>query len=141
MEQPDAVDTLRRALATEDDTLTEQLQELTGQRNALLAKRGQIEDAAINEEVDMSTFARMPKKIEAQIAGLDEALRELAVSYDADPLATELADGPDFAEWWGSASVEDKRRLTRLLMDIHILPGKPGAKVFDPHRVKITWKQ
>lgn len=141
MEQPDAVAVLQNTLTSEDNTLTERLQDLTGQRNALLAKREQIEDAAINEDVEMSTFARMSKKIEAQISGLDEDIRELTKNLDADPLAVELADGPDFAEWWGGASVEDKRRLTRLLMDIHILPGRPGAKVFDPHRVKIRWKR
>ncbi|MCT1547500.1 recombinase family protein [Corynebacterium amycolatum] len=141
MQQPDAMDALQQALAPEDDSLTEQLQELTGQRNALLAKREQIEDAVIREDVDMSTFARVSKKIEVQIADLDEAMRELTADRDADPLGAELANGPDFAEWWRSASVEDKRRLTRLLMDIHILPGKAGAKTFDPQRVSITWRQ
>ena len=141
MAQPDAVDALRNALTPEDDTLTEQLQELTGRRNVLLAKREQFEEVALNEEIDMSTFARMSKKIESQIAAIDKEMRELTTSRDADPLAVELADGPDFAEWWGSASVEDKRRLTRLLMEIRILPGKAGAKKFDPHRVKITWRQ
>ena len=141
MEQPDAVDALRNALTPEDDALTEQLQELAGRRNVLLAKREQFEEVAINEEIDMSTFARMSKKIDAQIAAIDKKVHELTTSHDADPLAVELADGPNFAEWWEGASVEDKRRLTRLLMEIHVLPGKLGAKVFDPHRVKITWKQ
>lgn len=107
----------------------------------LLANREQFEEVAINEEIDMSTFARMSKKIDAQIAVIDKKVHELAASHDADPLAVELADGPDFSEWWEGASVEDRRRLTRLLMEIHILPGKPGAKSFDPHRVKITWRQ
>ena len=89
----------------------------------------------------MSTFARMSKKIEDQISAIDKEVHKLTASHDADPLAVELANGPDFAEWWSGASVEDKRRLTRLLMDIHILPGKHGAKKFDPHRVKITWRQ
>src|SRR5699024_5223536 len=140
MAQPDAVDALRNALTPEDDTLTEQLQELAGQRNVLLAKREQFETVAINEEIDMSIFARMSKKIDAQIAAIDKKVRELTASHDADPLAVELADGPDFAEWWSGASVEDKRRLTRLLMEIHILSGKHGAKKFDPHRVKIAWR-
>lgn len=76
-----------------------QLQELTGQRNALLAKREQIEDAVIREDFDMGTFTRVSKKIEVQIADLDETMRELTASRDADPLAVELANGPDFAEW------------------------------------------
>lgn len=141
MAQPDAVEALQQALAPEDDGLTKQLQDLAGERNALLARREQIEEAIIAADVDVSTFARVSKKIESQIAAIDEKMRELTASREADPLAAELADGPDFAEWWGSASVEDKRRLTRLLMEIHILPGKPGAKKFDPHRVKITWRQ
>lgn len=117
------------------------MQELAGERNALLARREQIEEAIIAADVDMSTFARVSKKIEDQISTIDEKMRELTTSRDADPLAVELADGPDFAEWWSGASVEDKRRLTRLLMEIRILPGKAGAKKFDPHRVKITWRQ
>lgn len=141
MQQPDAMDALQQALAPEDDSLTEQLQELTGQRNALLAKREQFEEVSINGDIDMSTFTRMSKKIEARIAVIDKKVHELTASRDADPLAAELANGPDFAEWWRSASVEDKRRLTRLLMDIHILPGKAGAKTFDPQRVSITWRQ
>src|SRR5699024_7945983 len=140
MKQPDAVDALRNALTPEDDTLTEQLQELAGQRNVLLAKREQFEEVAINEEIDMSTFARMSKKIEGQIAAIDKAVHKLTASHDVDPLAVELADGPDFAEWWQHASIEDKRRLTRLLMEVHVLPGKHGAKRFDPHRVKIAWR-
>ena len=140
MQQPDAVEALQKALSPEDDTFTEQLQELTGQRNALLARREQFENAAVKEDVDMSTFARMSKKIDAQLAEVDEAVRRLTTNHDADPLAAELVGGPDFTSWWSSASVEDKRRLTRLLMEIHILPGKSGAKQFDPGRVKIIWR-
>ena len=91
MAQPDAVDALRNALTPEDDTLTERLQELTGRRNVLLAKREQFEEVALNEEIDMSTFARMSKKIDAQIAAIDKKLHKLMASHDADPLAVELA--------------------------------------------------
>lgn len=141
MAQPDAVGLVQSALAPEDETVTEQLRELTGERNALLARREQIENVLINEDVDFSMHVRLLKKMEKQLSEIDETLRDLAASQDADPLAIELVDGTDFAQWWSGASVEDKRRLVRLLMEIHILPGKQGAKGFDPHRVKITWKQ
>lgn len=39
MAQPDAIEALQQALSPEDDGLTEQLQDLTGERNALLARR------------------------------------------------------------------------------------------------------
>lgn len=142
MAQPDAVETLRRALSPGgNDGLTEQLQELTGERNALLARREQIEEAVIAADIDLSTFTRVSKKLEKQLAAIDGKLHELAASCDVDPLAAELADGPEFSQWWEGASIEDKRRLTRLLMEIHILPGKHGAKTFDPHRVNIIWRQ
>lgn len=141
MARPNAVEALQQALSSEDDRLTEQLQELAGERNVLLARREQIEEAIIAADVDVPTVARVSKKIESQIAEIDDRMRELTTSREADPLAVELAEGPDFAEWWGGASVEGKRRLTWLLMEMCIQPGKYGAKKFDPHRVKITWRQ
>ena len=110
-------------------------------RNVLLARREQVEEAVIAADVDLSTFTRVSKKIEKQLAAIDEKLHELTTSRDVDPLAAELADGPEFSQWWEGASVEDKRRLTRLLMEIHISPGKHGAKTFDPHCVNIIWRQ
>lgn len=62
MQQPDAVAALQHALTPEGHTFTEQLQELTGQRNALLARREQFESAAVNEDVDISTLSRISKK-------------------------------------------------------------------------------
>lgn len=141
MAEPDAVEVLQQALSPEDDGLTEQLQELAGERDALLARREQIEEAVIAADVDITTFARLSKKIESQITAIDERMCELTTSREADPLAAEFSGSPDFGEWWSSASVEDKRRLTRLLMEIHILYAKPGTKKFDTQRVKITWKQ
>ena len=122
------MEALQQALSPEDDGLTEQLQELAGQRNLLLARREQIEEAIIAADVDISTFARVSKKIEVQISVIDEKMRELTTSREADPLAIELADGPNFAEWWAGASVEDDRRLTRLLMKIHILPESTARR-------------
>lgn len=141
MQQPDAMETLQRALAPENDDTADQLQKLVGERNALLARREQIEEAVITADADVAAFTRVSKKIGEQLTALDKKMHDLANSRAVDPLAAELADGPDFGKWWDSASVEDKRRLTRLLMEIHILPGKHGAKQFDPHRVQIAWRQ
>lgn len=140
MSKPDALEVLRSALTPEDDTLSERMQSLFQDRTALLARREALEESVIDGELDTSTFARVEKMIAAQLAKIDEELQQITETLGADPLAAELTEDVVFAEWWESASVEDKRRLTRLLMEIHILPGKQGARKFDPNRVKITWK-
>lgn len=141
MSKPDALEVLRSALTPEDDTLSEKMQSLFQGRTALLARREALEESVIDGEIDTSTFARVEKKIAAQLARVDEELQKITETLGADPLAVELgAEDVIFADWWESASVEDKRRLTKLLMDIHIQAGKQGAKKFDPTRVKITWK-
>lgn len=103
-------------------------------------RREALEESVIEGELDTLTFARVEKKIAAQLAKVDEELQSITETLGADPLAAELTEDVIFADWWESASVEDKRRLTKLLMEIHIQPGKQGAKKFDPNRVKITWK-
>ena len=140
MSKPDAREVLRSALTPEDDTLSERMQSLFQDRTALLARREALEESVIDGEFDTSTFARVEKKSASQLAKIDEELQKITETLGADPLATELTEDVIFAEWWESASVEDRRRLTRLLMEIHVLPGKQGAEKFDPNRVKITWK-
>lgn len=62
MEQPDVVDALQRALAPEDVSLTEHLQEITGQRNALLAKREQVEDTVLLAKVLIYPHSRVCRR-------------------------------------------------------------------------------
>lgn len=121
--QPDAVEALQQTLSPEDDTLTEQLQDLAGERNTLLARSEQIEDVIITAAVDISPFARASKKIEDSMSAIDLKMREVTATREADPLTAELSGRPDIIEWWGSGSFEHKRRLTRLLMEIHPLPA------------------
>ncbi|MCX2163964.1 recombinase family protein [Corynebacterium auriscanis] len=141
MAEPDALRVIQQALAlAEDDAATDELQHLLADRNAFLARRESIEESVIAGNIDVDTFGRLENKIAKQVATIESRLAELTAVHDADPLAAELADASDFPEWWEGASVQDKRRLTRLLMEIHILPGRAGAKQFDPNRVQVTWK-
>ena len=140
MAKPDALEVLRAALTPEDHGLSDKMQELFGQRAALLSRREALEQSVVDGDMEVATFARLEKKIAEQLEVIDAELQEVTASMGADPLAAELNEDVDFAGWWEDASVEDKRRFTQQLMDIHILPGKHGAKSFDPTRVKITWK-
>ncbi|WKD56890.1 hypothetical protein CAPI_01580 [Corynebacterium capitovis DSM 44611] len=140
MAKPDAVEVVRQALAPEDEDLSEKMKDLFTERTALLARREEVEEQVASGDVDVTVFARVEAKIADKLASIDSQLNTMTSSMGVDPLTTEITDGVDFGEWWEGASVEDKRRLTKLLMEIHILPGKLGAKKFDPTRVKITWK-
>lgn len=140
MSKPDGLELLQQSLSTnKDSTETEELQELVSQRNALLARLELLEDSLVDGEIGVDAFTRLEKKIAEQLTGIDDRLQNLTSARSADPLAAELIGVKDFAQWWVGASVEDKRRLTRILMDIHILPGTHGAKKFDPTRVQVTW--
>lgn len=142
MAKPDALELVQKALAPDDDDATgEQIAELIKQRNALLSRREALDDSVVDGDLDPVTFNRLESKIALKIGAIEAEINDITAAHDADPLSMELAEATDFAEWWGNASVEDKRRLTRLLMDIHIKPGKAGAKKFDPNRVVITWRQ
>lgn len=141
MAKPDALELVQQALAPdESDTISEDIANLVGQLNTLLARRETHEESVVAGEIDPKTFGRLESKIAVQLDDIEAQFASLTASRDADPLAVELAETADFGRWWEDASVEDKRRVTRLLMEINIKPGKRGAKEFDPSRVVITWK-
>lgn len=141
MAKPDALDVIRQALTPEDSDTSEKMTELFADRNALLARREALEEQVVLGELDASTFARVERKIADQLTTIDSKLEGLSRSVSADSFAVELSEeGVTFVDWWEQASMEDRRRLTKLLMDIHVLPGKQGAKKFDPKRVQIDWK-
>ena len=111
------------------------------QRNVLVSRRDALDEEVVEGVIDPETFNRLESKIAQKIGAIDARKSDITAAHDADPLPIELAETTDLAEWREDASVEGKRRLTRLLMDIHIKLGKAGAKKSDPNRVVITWKQ
>lgn len=140
MTKPDALEVIRKALAPQDDDLSRKMQDLFGQRAALLSRLEALDASVVDGDVDVLTFGRLETKIREQLASIDARLQEMTETMGADPLATELTEDVEFAQWWEGASIEDKRRLTNLLMEIRVFPGKPGAKKFDPKRVQVVWK-
>ena len=52
-----------------------------------------------------------------------------------------LADPAALADGWAEADMLLKRSIVAALVNIAIDPAlKPGSKVFDPERIRITWK-
>lgn len=142
MAKPDAQEVLRAALCPDDDAedTSKQLQELTARRTELLARREVLEQQVVDGVLDTAVFPRLEAKFTAEIATIDDQVQKLTTTSTADPLLSDIAQAADFPAWWSSASIEDRRRLIKLLMTVHISKGKQGAKQFDPTRVKISWK-
>lgn len=141
LSQPDMLDLVKQSLVPEGgDSTAAVMRDLIAERNSLLARREVLEESVIAGEIGSEIFGRLESKIAAKLTTIDDQVAELTTAHDADPLIVELADITEFGDWWRDASVEDKRRITRLLMEIHIRPGEHGAKHFNPKRVRITWK-
>lgn len=141
MAKPDALDVLRVALCPDDsDETGDRLQELVARRAALLARREELEQHVVDGAMDTSAFVRLENKFSQQIEAVDVEVQELTMPTTADPILADIADAVDFPAWWVGASIEDQRRLVHLLMAIHITRGTPGAKSFEPERVKVVWK-
>lgn len=141
MAKSDALDVLRVALCPDDsDETGDRLQELVARRAELLARREELEQQVVDGAMDTSVFVRLENKFSQQIETTDAEIQELTTPTTADPILADIADAVEFPAWWAEASIEDQRRLTNLLMEIHITRGTPGAKSFEPERVKVTWK-
>ena len=140
MAKPDAIEAIQVALTDPSkEEARDKIRQLHAERAVLLTRREDLEQSVAEGELSASAFNRIEAKIIGKISKIDSSIARVQTEHQADPLAEEFTADTDFATWWDNASVEDKRRLTRLLMEIHIAPGKHGAKTFDPNRIKITW--
>lgn len=141
MSKPDALEAIQKALLPDRTEESAQISKLMEERNAFLVRREEVEEQMVMGEIDATAYARIENKVKEKIRVIDKKLEPLFALKESDPLAADLASVDNFSSWWKDATVEDQRRLTRLLMDISILPGRIGAKRFDPKRVQVTWKR
>jgi site-specific DNA recombinase len=77
-------------------------------------------------------------RIEARLLPEIEAL-EAKATRTIPPLVREIA-GPDAGRRWHGLTMEQKRSVIRVLMEIRLLPVGKGKRTFDPRRVEITWR-
>ena len=78
--------------------------------------------------------------VEARImADIEEKRGQIARA--ATPAVPTIADPAALADGWAEADMLLKRSIVAALVNIAIDPApKPGSKVFDPERIRITWK-
>ncbi len=91
-------------------------------------------DEAAGGGLTPSALARIESRLLPQI----DAAEKRARRGHSAPLLDEVA-GLDAAVTWDRLSLEQRREVIALLCEVRILRGMPGARVFDPQTVQITW--
>jgi site-specific DNA recombinase len=85
--------------------------------------------------------AAMLGKVEAElvpkIKAADRRARAAAIPPNLDDLAGEGVD-----RRWDALSIEQRREVVRLLLDVTVLPSTrpPGSRGFDPDAVRLEWR-
>ncbi len=121
------------ALLTAEDP---ELAELSGQASVIHARirrieadygEGEIPARIMREQTDRQRAELAT--VERRIAALTRASRLSAVVGAADPVAA-----------WRGLDVPARQAVVKALMDVTLLPGRPGRAPFDPSTVSISWR-
>ena len=130
----DALAVLAEAMDDGGDGVADAIAE----RDALLARREELEDAMTKGDLPVSVFTRVSARIDADLADLERRIASAATG--PSPAVVSALQAPDARAWWASASPAQQRDVTAAFIShIDVAPGRPGAKQFDPNRLQIAW--
>ncbi|NNM37191.1 recombinase family protein [Micrococcus luteus] len=129
LRQPDALEVSNRPAGEGVVDLARELRTLEQRLEGIYA------EAAAGE-----LSARGLTTVEARIlADMDEKRAQIARA--ATPTVPTIADPGALADGWAEADMLLKRSIVAALVNVAVHPTrKPGSKVFDPERIRITWK-
>lgn len=131
LSRPDAADLFRPAARPGIDTAA-----LRQERAALAERKSALARMFAAGDLDDSDMLTARAELKRRLDSIDAQLHE---STAPDPLA-ELRDVPDVAGAWEALSLPRRRAIVRLLMNVTIKPGQPGApRRFDPASIEIDW--
>ena len=93
-------------------------------------------DSAAAGDLSPQGLAQIENRLVPEIEAAEKRAQRSAKSGLIGTVAGPLAD-----EHWKSLSLEQRRELIDLLVNIKILPVGRGKRIFDPRSIAITWKQ
>jgi site-specific DNA recombinase len=128
--QPDIVDLLA------PDRSEERRQAVT-EAGQLRARLDRAADDYADDRIDL----RQLERITARLRPLLEAAEARARVVDDSPLLEDLAGNKQAADIWQRLPLTRQRAVVDLLVRVRILRSSPGARVFDPETVEITYRQ
>lgn len=102
--------------------------------------RARLDNAAddyADGTLDREQFHRITERLRPRI----DAAQARARVIDSSPLLTGLVDAEDVMTVWEALPLSRRRGVVDLLLSVHVLRTKPGARTFDPECVRIEWRQ
>lgn len=124
---PDAVE----VFTAPEDGHAQALEEL----RALRGRLDSFADAAAEGEVTASAFARIESRLLPQVADAERR----ATAGASTPVA-ELVTADDVQAAWDALSIESKRVVVRLLLEVTVNPSTVGTRRFNPEDIELRWK-
>jgi hypothetical protein len=98
-------------------------------------------DIAADDYADGKIDARQLERITAKLRPQIDAAEARARIIDDSPLLDGLLDAADVERVWRGLPLTRRRAVVDLLINVRILRTKPGARIFDPETIEITWRQ
>lgn len=113
---------------------------LLAEKAAHKAKLDGLADALADDRLTLDQVARATAKIREAMADLD---RRIAAAAVADPLAA-IIGADDVEARWKEMHLDTRRGIVRELVEVTILPGRPGRRKVGEDRearVQVEWKR
>jgi site-specific DNA recombinase len=129
---------------TQPDALDLLAPDRSEERRSAVAEAGQLRarlDRAADDYADDRIDLRQLERITARLRPLLQAAEARARIVDDSPLLDGLAGKEHATEIWERLPLTRQRAVIDLLVRVRILRSQPGARVFGPGTVEITWRQ
>lgn len=97
-------------------------------------------DTATDLFVDGGIDRRQLERATARLRPMLEAAEAAARVIDDRPLLTGLLGASDVRVVWDGLPLTRRRAIVDLLVEVRILPSRPGTRSFDPRSVEIVWR-
>ena len=86
-------------------------------------------------ELTAAALARIEARLLPEIEAAEKYAEDLRV-----PAALRDVVRPDIADVWPKLNLDRRRDVVRTLMEVTLLPHRPGSRADVSKRVKIEWK-
>lgn len=130
-----------RRLRSADEQADREAAQARDTVEALKKKLREAQDscAQLAGGITAESLARIEEKLLPQIK---QAEKRATVAGTPLSLRTLIEPGADVRARWAEMPLPVRRDAIQALMSVQILPATcPGSRSFEPHRVKVTWRQ
>ena len=119
-------------LAPQDDGMRQAVAEAAELRSRLDNAADDYADGTLDRE----QFHRITERLRPRLEAAQARVRVV----DSTPLLAGLIGAEDVRAVWDGLPLGRRRGVVDLLLEVRVLRTKPGARVFDPACVAITWR-